>query len=170
VLSFFADPPIDENELTRLDASTEVLEIALRDILREQLGETYTVSVGLQQQPPQRGDGYVSIGFGASPDNIGKMVDRVMAEIKRLQQEGPSADLTNRAKESARREHETAVKQNGFWLGRLQSSKLLGRDPLLILQRQQRIESVTAANIQEMFKKYYPMDRYTVITLMPQKP
>jgi zinc protease len=170
VISFFADPPIDENELTRLDASTDVLEIALRDILREELGETYTVSVGLQQQPPQRGDGYVSISFGASPDNIGRMVDRVMAEVKRLQQEGPSADLTNRAKESARREHETAVKQNGFWLGRLQSSKLLGRDPLLILQRQQRIESVTAANIQETFRKYYPMERFTVVTLVPQKP
>lgn len=169
VLSFFADPPIEEHEQTRVEAATEVLEIALRDILREELGETYSVSVGLQQRLPQRGDGYIAISFGASPENIGRMVERVMGEVKRLQQEGPSADLTSRAKESARREHETAVKQNGFWLGRLQSARLLGRDPLLILQRQQRIDAVTPGNLQEIFRKYFPMDRYTVVTLMPQK-
>jgi zinc protease len=169
VISFFADPPIEENEQTRVEAATEVLETALRDILREELGETYSVSVGLQQSLPQRGDGYIGISFGASPENIGKMIDRVMAEVKTYQQRGPSADLTSRAKESARREHETARTQNGFWLGRLQSARLLGRDPLLILQRQQRIDAVTPANLQDVFRKYFPVNRYTVVTLMPEK-
>ncbi|HEX6976168.1 MAG TPA: insulinase family protein, partial [Vicinamibacterales bacterium] len=169
VISFFADPPIEENEQTRVEAATDVLETALRDILREELGETYTVSVGLQQSLPQRGDGYIAVNFAASPENITKMIDRVIAEVKKLQQEGPSADLTSRAKESARREHETALKQNGFWLGRLQSAHLLGRDPLLILQRQQRIDAVTPANLQDVFRKYFPMDRYTVVTLVPEK-
>ena len=170
VVSFFADPPIEENEQTRVEAATEVLEIALRDILREELGETYSVSVGLDQNLPQRGDGYIGISFGAAPGNIGTMTDRVVAEVKRLQENGPSADLTSRAKESARREHQTAVKQNGFWLGRLQSAWLLGRDPLLILKRESRIDAVTPAILQETFKKYFPLDRYTVVTLLPQKP
>ena len=169
VVSFFADPPIDPSEQTRVEAATEVLEIALRDILREELGETYSVSVGLQQNLPQRGDGYIAISFGASPDNIGKMIDRVLAEVKRLQQEGPSPDLTSRAKESARREHETALRQNGFWLGQLQTARLLDRDPLLILQRQQRIDAVTPENLEQMFNTYFPMDRYTVVTLAPEK-
>ncbi len=169
VLSFFADPPIDENIQTRVAAATDVLEIALRDILREELGETYSVSVGLQQHLPQRGDGYIAISFAAAPDNIGRMVERALAEVKRLQEEGPSEDLTNRAKESARREYQTAVKQNGFWLGRMQSSRLLGRDPLLILQREQRIDAVTPANLRETFRTYFPLDRHTVVTLMPEQ-
>jgi len=89
--------------------------------------------------------------------------------VQRLQQEGPSEDLTNRAKETARRAHETAKKQNGFWLGRLQSAKLLGRDPMLILTREQRIDAINRENIHEMFKKYFPMDRYTVVTLVPEQ-
>jgi zinc protease len=169
VLSFFADPPVDENEQTRVAAAADVLEIALRDILREELGETYSVSVGLSQSLPQRGGGHISVNFGASPDNIKTMIDRILQEVKRLQQEGPSADLVTRVKESARREHETALRQNGFWLGRLQSSKLLDRDPLLILQREQRIDGVTRENVQEMFRKYFPLDRYTLVTLMPEK-
>ena len=54
VLSFAADPPLEENEQGRVEAATQVLETALRDILREELGETYSVSVGLSQRLPQR--------------------------------------------------------------------------------------------------------------------
>ena len=47
VISFFADPPAnDPMEQERVLAAADVLEIALRDILREELGQTYTVSVG----------------------------------------------------------------------------------------------------------------------------
>jgi zinc protease len=169
VLSFFADPPIEETEQTRVAAAADVLEIALRDILREELGETYNVSAGLSQALPQRGGGHISINFGASPDNIDKMIERTLQEVTRLQKEGPSEDLVNRAKETARREHETALRQNGFWLGRLQSAKLLGRDPLLILKREDRIAALTAANIQAAFRSYFPTDRITVVTLMPEK-
>ena len=170
VLSFFADPPLDEHEQTRVDAATEVLEIALRDILREELGETYSVSVGLAQQLPQRGGGHIAISFGSAPEKVDGMVQRIIQEVRRLQAEGPNADLTNRAKESARREHEIAKRQNGYWLGRLQSAKVLGRDPRLILTREERIGAVTPALLQEMFTKYFPMDRYTVVTLVPDAP
>ena len=169
VVSYFADPPIEENEQTRVEAVTEVLEIALRDILREELGETYSVSVGLSQLTPQRGGGHIDISFSASPDNVDKMIARVQQEVVRLQNAGPNEDLTTRAKETARRAYETSVKQNGFWLGRLQSAKLLGRDPLLILSRLQRIDAVTPAVLHETFKKYFPADRYAVVTLVPEK-
>jgi zinc protease len=169
VVSFFADPAPDPQEQTRVDAAAEVLEIALRDILREELGETYNVSVGLDQPLPQRGAGRIAVSFGGAPENVDRMVDRLLQEVKRLQAEGPSADLTSRAKESARRQHEEALRENGFWLGSLQSAKLIGRDPLLVLQREQRIAGVTPPVLEEMFKKYFPLDRYTVVTLRPQK-
>jgi zinc protease len=167
-LSFFAEPPLEENEQARVVAATDVLEIAMREILREELGETYGVSVGLNQPLPQKGAGRIGVTFGGAPDKIEKMIERTLQEVKRLQQEGPSEDLTTRVKESARREHEVGVRQNPFWLGRLQSSKLLDRDPLLILKREERIAAITRQNLHEMFKKYFPLDRYTVVTLVPE--
>jgi zinc protease len=169
VLSFFADPPLEENEQARVEAATEVLEIRLRDVLREELGETYGVSVGSAQPLPQRGAGRIVISFGSAPENVDKMVERIFQEVRQLQKEGPSEDLTTRAKESARREHETLLKENGFWLGRLQSAKLLDRDPLLILKRMERIDAISPVVLHEIFKKYFPMDRNTVVTLVPEK-
>ena len=95
------------------------------------------------------------------------MTARVMQEIKRLQQEGPSVDLTDRAKESARRGYETALKTNDYWLGRLQTVRMYNRDPGEILTRVQRIEAVTPQVLQQVFKQYFPADRSTVVTLMP---
>lgn len=169
VLSYHAEPPLEENEQTRVEAATEVLEIALRDLLREELGETYGVSVSRSQPLPQRGSGWISVSFTGAPENVEGMTSRVQQEIERLQREGPSADLTNRAKESARRAHETELRENGYWLARLQSAKLLDRDPLLILKRFDRIEAVTPAILHEAFKKYFPRDRYTLVTLLPEK-
>lgn len=169
VLSFFADPSADPTEQERIIAATAVLQTSLRDMLREDLGQTYTVSVGLSQQLPQRGDGHVEVSFGAAPENIQAMADRVLAEVKRLQQEGPSADLTTRAKESARRGYETSLKQNAYWLGRLQSIHMLGGSPADILTRNARIDALTPAVLQETFRKYLPLDRYSVVTLMPAR-
>jgi zinc protease len=169
VITFEAEPPVDEEEVLKLQAAADVLEIALRDILREELGQTYTVSAGYTDLRPQTGTGRVTISFGAAPENVEKMTARVFDEVKRMQAEPASADYVNRTRESSRRENETAMKQNGWWLGALQSKHLMERDPLLILTVQSRIDRVTPDAIREMFRKYFPMDRYTVVTLVPAR-
>ena len=144
------------------------MQTALRDILREDLGQTYTVSVGISQSLPQRGDGHIEISFGAAPENAQAMVDRVLQEVNRLKRDGPSDDLTNRAKESARRDYETSLRQNGYWLRRLQAVQLFGTDPGDIVRRTERIDAVTPRVLQDTFMQYFPSDRYTVATLVPQ--
>ena len=168
VISFFADPSPDPVEQENVVEAMTVLQTSLRDILREELGQTYNVSVGLSQPLPQRGAGHVEVSFGAAPDNIAAMTERVMKEIKRLQDEGPSADLTSRAKEGARRTFETAVKENGYWLRRLATVQLMGQNPADIVKRTERIDAVTPEAVRETFRRYFPMERYTAVTLVPQ--
>jgi zinc protease len=168
LISFYADPSPDPIEQERIGAATTVLEIALRDMLREELGQTYTVSVALAQSLPQRGDGHVQVNFGAAPENIERMGERVVQEVRRLQEQGPSEDLTSRAKESARRTYETALRQNPYWLQRMRTVHMLGRDPAEIQTRIERINSITPGVVQDAFKRFFPLDRYTVVTLVPE--
>jgi zinc protease len=168
VISFFADPPVDSAEGERINAATTVLQTRLRDMLREELGQTYTVSVGLSQGLPQKGGGHMQVRFGAAPENIQAMSERVMQEVKRLQSEGPAADLVANAKETARRTYETSLRENGYWLRRLQTAHMFGTPPGEILTRTQRIDAVTPAGVQEAFRNYFPLDRYTIVTLVPE--
>ena len=168
LISFFADPPFDSLEQEKIIATTAVLNTVLRDSLREALGQTYTVQVGFNQAVPLRGNGSVGVSFNAAPGNIASMTERVLAEVKKLQTDGPAADLVEKAKEGARRDYETALKQNNYWLGRLQRLHLIGGNASEIITRNGRIDSLTPAVIQDTFKKYFPMDRMTVITLIPE--
>jgi zinc protease len=168
VISFFADPAPTPLEQEYVNAATTILDIALRDALREELGQTYTVGVGLSQPLPQRGAGHIRVQFGAAPENVESMTARVLDEIRRLQKEGPSADLTNRAKENARRTYEISLRENGYWLRRMSTIQLLGGELTDIVTRNERIDSITPAVLQDVFKRSFPLDRYTVVTLVPE--
>jgi predicted Zn-dependent peptidase len=52
-------------------------------------------------------------------------------------------------------------------MGRLQSVRTFGRDPKEILTRAARIDAVTSKTLQDVFKKSFPLEQSTVVTLMP---
>jgi zinc protease len=160
---------MDELEAHRVRAATSVLENKLRDILREELGGTYSVGVGYSDTAPEPGYGTTSVQFGSAPENVQKLTDAVMKELDRLRREGPSVADVQAVKEAEKNDLQTAFRQNGYWLNSLQTAHLLRRDPLRILQRIQRADSLTQENIHAAFQKYFPADRYTVVTLMPEQ-
>ena len=168
VLSFFADPGFDEFEMHRARAAAAVLNIRLREILREELGGTYGVNVGFTNSPPIKGYGAMQIQFKSSPENLDKLVNAALNEVERLKKEGPSADDVQKVKELERRDLETNAKQNSYWLGSMQTVHLYGWDPAGIARRSERTERLTQENIKQMFQKYFPTDRYTLVTLKPE--
>ena len=168
VLTFFADPGFDELEMHRTRAATSVLNIRLREILREEMGGTYGVSVGFSNTPPIKGYGTVVVQFGSAPENVDKMVAATLDEIERLKTEGPSLDDVNKVKELERRDLETNTKQNAYWLGSMQTVHMFGWDPAGIARRLDRTEKLTPEIIKTMFQKYFPMERHTLVTLKPE--
>jgi hypothetical protein len=71
-------------------------------------------------------------------------------------------------KEQERRGLEEALLQNGYWLNSLQTSHLLGRDPKRIPLRIQRTDSLSQENIHAALRKYFPVERHTIVTLVPE--
>jgi zinc protease len=170
VISFFADTKLDEYEMHRARSAASLLGIRLRDILREELGGTYGVSVSYSNSLPLSGYGSMVVQFGSDPANIEKLTGEVMKEVERIKAQGPSAEDVKRVQELERRDLETAMKQNAFWVGSLQTVHMLGWDPLSITRRLERIEKLTPQLLHDTFKKYFPMERHTVVTLKPEAP
>jgi zinc protease len=168
VMTFFADTGLDELETHRVQAATQVLEMRLRDILREKLGGTYSVGVGYSNTSPQPGYGTTSVQFGSAPENVESLTAAVMTEIERLQKEGPSAADVQAVKEQEKNGLQEALLQNGYWLNSLQTVHLLGRDARRIPLRTERTDSLSQQNIHDALKKYFPVQRHTIVTLMPE--
>jgi zinc protease len=167
-ITFFADTGLDEFETHRVQAASGVLQIRLRDILREELGGTYSVSVGYSNTAPQAGYGTTSVRFGSAPENAERLMAAVMGEIDRLRRDGPSDADVQAVKEAEKNEIQTALRENGYWLNSLQAMHLLDRDARRILERTARAESLTRENVHAALQKYFPIDRHTVVTLMPE--
>ncbi len=168
VVTFFADTGLEEFDTHRLNAAASILQMKLRDILREQLGGTYSVGVNYSNTSPQPGYGTVTIQFGSAPENVELLTAAVMAEVERLRTEGPSASDVQAVKETERNELQAALRQNGYWLNSLQAMHVLGRDARRIPQRIERAESLSRENIHAVVRTYLPADRFTVVTLMPE--
>ena len=167
IITFFSDTGGDVMQETIASGAAALLQMRLRDVLREDLGGTYSVSADYSHVLPTRGYGTTSISFGSAPEGAGTLVDAVMAEITRLATEGPTAEDAAKVREQEKRELETALKQNGYWLGGLQTSVVLRRDPAQLASGEERIEKLTPEALKAALQKYCPMDRYTVATLLP---
>jgi zinc protease len=167
VISFFADTRLDELEMHRARAAASLLGIRLRDILREELGGTYGVSVSYDNSLPLPGYGAMSVQFGSDPANIEKLTGEVLKEVERLKAQGPSAEDVSRVQELERRDLQNATKQNAYWLGSLQTVHMLGWDPAGINRREERIQTLSPQVLHETFKKYFPADRHTIVSLRP---
>ncbi len=89
VITFWADTGLNELEMHRLRAATEILERHLRDQLREELGGTYSVGVDYSNTLPQAGYGTTSVEFGSAPDRADTLVSTTMMELERMRRDGP---------------------------------------------------------------------------------
>jgi zinc protease len=167
-IMFFSNTDLDELETHRLRAATSILQSRLRDVLREELGGTYSVGVGYSDTSPQAGYGTTTVQFGSSPENASRLASVVMDELDKLRKDGPWDTEVQVVRETEKRSLETSIRQNGFWLNSLQAMHLLERDPRRILQRVERTESLSEDNIHAAVLKYFPQDRYAVVTLMPE--
>jgi zinc protease len=167
-ITFFAEPPgLEELDLHRGRAAASILSDLLRERLREKLGGTYGASASFAYLSPLPGWATMSVAFGSAPENVEAMVDEVLTIVRRLREEGPSASDVRKAQEVERRELEVSQRQNPYWSGSLLSVHQLGWDPLRVLERRKRIDLLNTENLRETCRKYFPMDRYTVISLLP---
>lgn len=156
-----------ENE--SLAAMSEVLQTRLREVLREDLGGTYgvNVSASLDRRPVSQYQ--VSITFGSDPDRVDELTAEVFTEIERLRAEAPAQSEVDAVIESFRRDYELAFTENGFWLGQLVDAYSRGKDPVEVLEYEDDLASITAAGVQQTAVRYFDLDNYVQVSLMPEE-
>ncbi|MEA5260196.1 insulinase family protein [Arcicella aquatica] len=153
---------------TQVEALSEVLEIKLIEKLREEESGVYGVGVsGSTAKIPAKRYNF-RIAFGCAPENVEKLVARTLAEIEKVKEKGAEQTDIDKFKVETKRQTETQLRDNGFWMGYLQSQYQEGDDVKYILKEEEALKKVTVESTKTAAKKYFG-DNVIKVIMLPEK-
>jgi len=93
----------------------------------------------------------------------------VFAEIESIQKNGIGESYLQQVREKQRRERETSLKTNEFWLSALESYASEGLDLRDLPRYEELVQRVSSKTIQDAAQRYLRRDRYVLGELDPEK-
>ena len=160
-----------ENRL-RLRMLETVLDILMREELREERGGVYTSSVWASMKPEPDGLYEITFSFGSDPERVQELVDLLFGLIAELQTDGPREDLLAKAKAQIIHRREEQLEQNHYWqhvLEHYTAKEDVDLAAYVDLETiKGRVEAVTAADIQALAQAFLPLERYILVSLYPE--
>jgi zinc protease len=117
-----------------------------------------------------RPEATVFISFGSAPDRADSLVAAVFAQIDSLKANGPRAVDLAKYKETSTRSRETDLRQNGWWLSLLASSRREGEDPATRFALAPELARITPETVRDAARAYLNRSRYVRVTLLPEGP
>ena len=164
---FAGDGEYSLREDAAIGALADVLDIRLRELLREDLGGTYGVRVSsrLTYRPDEEYS--VSISFGSAPERAEELAAVVFEEIERIKTEDPDAETVAKVRETQRRFKETNLRENDYWIDQMRSFDRQGRDYAEIASYD-LIEGWSDADVRAAAQRYLRLDQYAKFVLLPE--
>jgi zinc protease len=157
-------------ETLRMAALTEVLNLRAFSVLREKDGLIYSgqVAGAVERIPYQHYE--ISTQLTTGPDKVDKLAAALFAEMDDLKTHGPTAAELDKVKANWRHNYRQQQRENGYWLGNLESSLLDGTDPMRLLTITDEIEKLTAGDVRRAAQRYLGRNDYVQVVLNPETP
>jgi zinc protease len=151
-----------------LDALQGILDIRLREVLREDKSGTYGVGVGASCNSIPYERYRVTVQFGSAPERREELTAAMWTVIDEIKAGVISDSNLVKIREMAVRSHETALKENGAWMGAMQDQDEDGRDQRDWLRGPAMTAKVTKEQIRDAARLYLKKENLAVFTLLPE--
>ena len=169
VIVFTGPFQYNQEQRIAIRAMSQVLETRLLDVLREDLGGTYSVSVGPSYDKIPREEYRIDISFGSNPTRTEDLVKTVLKEIELLKTNGPTEKQVADVKQTFLRDLETNSKQNNFYLTNISLRYQYGEDLTSLFHLEDYYNKLTPATVQQAAKTYFNVGNYVKVELFPEK-
>jgi len=156
-----------ENRLA-LDALGRILTTRLLEVIREDKSSAYTIGASPSSSKFPEQDYTIAIYYGASPEKLAELKKAVFDIVKDFAKNGPTDEELEKAKEQMLRERETALRENGFWMGILSNTYYLKNgDFSKFGAYDQLVNGLTTKTLKKAFKEYFNFKNYVSVALEP---
>ncbi len=168
LLRFNSPFEFNRNNRNEVLALSKLLNIRLRETLREDKSGVYGVSCFSNPKHFPFENLETSVYFGCSPDNVEMLIDAVWAVIKEVKEEVCDEKNLIKIKETALRERESGLKENQFWMNAISSSNQNGENILELKAYTDWVNGLKAEDLKLFANKYLVTDNYARFVLLPE--
>jgi zinc protease len=146
-----------------------ILQRALIDKLRLELGGVYAVNVNILSEKAPYDHYAFDLVIPCAPDNVEKLVAATYGEINRIRQDGVKPEEIQKEVESQRRTAEKDEKDNGAWSWKLEMIYRENEPFTRLSNPEGLIALVTAENVQRVAVKFVDPSKAVRFTMLPEK-
>lgn len=158
----------EQNEM--IEQLRALLDIRLREIIREDKGGTYGVEVYSLIDGTDERYYEIKIYFGCEPEREQELTDAVLAVLEELQTKEVSASYIEKLTEAYRRNFEINLRSNSWWADRIIASQVYDCLPLSVVTNSEIIPGkITPESIKLLANKYINIKNFVSVYLQPQK-
>jgi zinc protease len=158
--------PWTPEEAHMVGSLSSLLDIRYLDILREEMSGVYGFDINLNLVKIPFEHYELTMYIPCSPDNVDKLTQAALDEIRRIQKEGAGDEDLTKVKEAERREKEKDLMENNPWMGNLVEVYRYN-DPGRITRYMERINSITSDELKRIANKIN-LDKYVRVVLYPE--
>ncbi len=158
-----------EKNMFDIEALMDIFNIKVREVLREDKGGVYGVGAWQQVQMLPRQEFNINVVFGCDPKRVDELINAVLDIMKEMKTNVPAEIYMTKVKEIQTREDQVNMKTNRYWLNSLNDYYLNNEDPKRILETNDFINKLTPDDIRTAANKYFTLDNYIRVVLLPEK-
>lgn len=148
--------------------ATEALQLRLTEVLREELGATYSPSAGLSMSDVYDDFGYASAVAIVAPENQGKVFEVIETITAELRDKPIDEDILNRARNPMLERLTQRRRENGYWLGIMEAAQLEADRLDRTRNYETLLRSVTPEQIQAFARQYFRTGEELRVAIVPK--
>lgn len=150
-----------------LESLVQVLDIKLREILREEKGGTYGVYCYDQVYRIPEAHYSLNFGFGCNPERVDELVKDFNIVLDSIKTFGPDKVVMTKIIEGQKRQRELDLKENGFWKDVVSDYLENNENPEGMLKYNTWVNELTAEDIKKAANEYID-DNVVKVVLYPE--
>jgi zinc protease len=167
---FHGDFDYNSQNQVQLDAVAKILTTRLLEVIREDKSSVYSIGAYQSSGKFPKEDYSVTIAYGTSPQKLDELKKAVFEIISEYQKNGPTDEEVAKAQEKMLRERETAVRENGFWMGVLSNTYYLKDGDFSEFGTYEKlVKNISAKSTQKAFNKWFDFENYVSVALAPEE-
>ena len=168
-MAFTGEAAYSDEANLKLQALIEVLNIKIIETLREELSGIYGGGMRGSLTKNPYNNYSINVSLPCGPENVDKLIKATMNEIQKIKDNGPAEADLSKVKEAWIKQYQEDVKDNNYWLNKLQQSIENGSNIGDVLTVEKRINALTTKDVKDAATVYFDMKNYLQVVLNPEK-